>query len=79
MTDTSKCALCEGETVPMMDNGKIAQYKARHIKPTLPPFSLYICTKCGHWQIFALGLREQPKEITIDQVPEKVKRDLGLK
>ena len=79
MTNTSKCTLCEGKTVPMLDNGKIAQYKARHVKPPLPSFNLYICTKCGYWQIFTLALREQPKVVSADQVPEKIKRDLGLK
>ena len=63
----------------MMKDGKTAQYKFRHVKPELPPFNLYICIKCGHWQMFTLELRDQPKKIPKDQVPEKVKRDLGIK
>lgn len=79
MTNTSKCALCGGQTKVMMKDGKIAQYKLRHVKPELPPFNLYICKECGHWQMFTLASREQPKVLTADQVPEKVKKDLGLK
>ena len=79
MTNTSKCVACGNETLPMLHNGNIAQYKLRHVKPELPPFSVYVCTKCGHWQIFSLMLREQPKKVPKDQIPEQAKRDLRLK
>lgn len=78
MINTSNCALCGGKTLPAMKNGKMVEYKFRHVKPMLPPFNFYICLTCGHWQIFSLGVRNGPKKIPKDQIPEQDKMDLGL-
>ena len=79
MINTSKCVACGDNTAPILSEGKIARIKINHIKPDIGPFSLFICLKCGYWNMFSLEIRNGTKEMPPDQVPEKVKRDLGLK
>lgn len=67
-----KCTQCGNKILPMLHDGKIAEYKM-NTTPELPPFNLFICTNCGYWSIFSLALRGTPKQIPKDQLPEQVK------
>ena len=78
MVNTSKCVACGGDTVPIKAVEKMyrpepARVKIEHAVPPVPPFSLFICSRCGYWNMFSLELRESPRKLSKDEA-EKIKK-----
>ncbi len=72
--ESDKC-MCGGSLVPYLRDGKIHTFS---IATDLPPSSLYICIKCGHWHLFTIALQKEGKELLLSEVPDEVKKNLGL-
>ena len=82
MTDTSKCVACGGETIPFkspekMYTSEIAKIKIVRTIPQVPMFSLFICSRCGYWNMFSFEMREAPRKLSQSE-KEKVEKDFGL-
>ena len=78
MTNTSKCVACGGDTVPFkamerMRLPEAARIKIKHTIPPIPPFSLFICSRCGYWNMFSLEMRELPRKLSKNEA-EKIKK-----
>lgn len=68
-----------GEMLPFLKDGRQAEIRFWHVTPGLPePMMLLICRNCGRCEFFLPHMRNIPREIPIDELPEEAKRDLGL-
>ena len=80
MINTSKCLMCKKNTMPLKVKGKIVNITIEGTNHKIPPMNLFVCPRCGFWQIFSLMFRQPPVEKTkISEAPDSLKRELGIK
>ena len=78
MTNISTCLVCGNQMSVIKHDNQITRFKISQAEPPLPPFSLFVCTKCGHWQMASLEIQRGGTPIPASEVPDQVKRDLGI-
>ena len=72
------CSLCGKDLAAFKKDGEIASYNLKYEGPPLPPLQVFMCTNCGLVHIFCLQLRNTPKKFDKTQIPDEVKKNLGI-